>query len=144
VDDERHAGEEFMSVSGVNGAIWSAGAINSNQVRQVLPGNLAAVGAVSGGASQGASSGTPASLSAPSSPASGDGAVQAFESYFRETPAQRMQEAWLRQHGISQQQYNNMSAAEKQKVAAQMNQDIQTQLKQKLGTLTPSSTNILV
>lgn len=51
--------------------------------------------------------------------------------YMKETPAQRMEDDWLRQHGISKADFNAMSAEEKQKVRLQMKQEIEQKIKNK-------------
>lgn len=57
-----------------------------------------------------------------------DDPIKKFEDYMQETPAQRMQDSWLAQHGISKEQYAAMSAADKQKLVDEMRHDIETKL----------------
>ena len=58
-----------------------------------------------------------------------DSATQDFTNYMKETPAQRFQDSWLKQHGISQEDFNNMSPAEQQKLLEQMKQDMEERMK---------------
>ena len=57
-------------------------------------------------------------------------AEQDFLNYMKQTPAQRMEDNWLRAHGLTREQYNALSPEEKKKVAEQMRQDIERQMKQ--------------
>lgn len=60
---------------------------------------------------------------------SGDDAVEEFMHYAKETPAERMFDNWLHSQNITEQQYDAMTPAEKQKLVDQF----ETQMKQKLG-----------
>lgn len=135
-----------MSIS----ALSALGSTYQAAIRQNLPGNslpssfgaaLAAATSASAPAPASASGSAAASSGAVSSSAGSDAASQ-FESYMKETPAQRMQDAWLRQHGISQQQFAAMSPADKQKLNDQMKADIEAKVKQKTGIASQSSPNI--
>jgi hypothetical protein len=57
-------------------------------------------------------------------------AAQEFLDYMKLTPAQRMQYAWLEQHGISKEQFDSMSAEDQQKLLDQMKHDIEDKIKQ--------------
>lgn len=64
--------------------------------------------------------------------ASGTDAATKFMNYMKETPAQRFQDSWLAQHGLSQAQFDAMSAAEKEKIIAQMKQEIEQKAKEQM------------
>jgi hypothetical protein len=124
-----------MSISGIsnNSSIYSSPSAAAN--RQNLP----------------SGSGLDTSSSA-SGLLSDDPAVQDFQNFMTETPAQRMQDAWLRQHGISAADFAAMSPDDKQKLLDQMKQEIEAKLKEKLDRganaaaikAPAGSTNILV
>jgi hypothetical protein len=79
---------------------------NKNQNRQILPGQSGAEGesaAVSG--------------------------KKQFMDYMKQTPAERMQSAWLAQRGISKEQFDAMGPEEKQKLLAQMREEIEKRIK---------------
>jgi hypothetical protein len=125
-----------VSISGISSVNWYAAGL----ARQNLPGNSVAM--PGNGQSNGS---VMAGASASSSASSSDDATTQFLNYMKETPAQRMQDAWLKQHGISPQAFAAMSGEEKQKIIDQMKQDIEAKLKQKLdsgnastGTAKPS------
>lgn len=59
--------------------------------------------------------------------------------YFKELPAQRLQDNWLSQHGITQAQFNSMNSADRQTISNQMKQDIEAKMKQKLGSAAGTS-----
>lgn len=68
-----------------------------------------------------------ASLAAsPSIPMS---AADEFLEYMKMTPAERLQDSWLRAHGISKEEFDAMSPEEQQKILAQMKQDIEEKMK---------------
>jgi predicted flavoprotein YhiN len=119
--------EEHVNISGITGSSWAT----MTQTGQNLPGN--------------SPSATTTNASG-SSASTGDGAVQQFMNYMKETPAQRLVNAWLQQHGISPQQFAAMSAADKQKIINEMKTDIENELKQKMETASSSkpALNILV
>jgi hypothetical protein len=74
------------------------------------------------------SSGSAVSGAASSDDPGGDEALQEFMSYAKETPAQRMFDSWLQGQNITEQQYNAMTPAEKQKLT----NEFEAQMKEKL------------
>jgi hypothetical protein len=81
-------------------------------------------------ASSSSSSGTTVSSASSNSDAGGEEALQEFMSYAKETPAQRMFDSWLQSQNITEQQYNAMTPAQKQKLT----DEFEAQEKQKLGS----------
>jgi hypothetical protein len=63
---------------------------------------------------------------------SDDDIIQQFEAYIKESPAARMEDDWLRAHGITKEQFDHMSADQKQKITDEMKQDIERKLKEKM------------
>jgi hypothetical protein len=119
-----------VSISGISGGSWLAASLT----RQNLPGSSFAP--PTNGSGNGS---TMAGASASSSASSGNDAVTQFMNYMKETPAQRMQDAWLQQHGISPQAFAAMTGAQKQKIIDEMKQDIENKLKQKMEAGTSSN-----
>ena len=113
-----------MSVSGISGASFLAASLT----RQNLPGSSFALPTTQ-----------PSNGGASSSSSSGNDAVTQFMDYMKETPAQRMQDAWLQQHGISPQAFAAMTGAQKQKIIDERKQDIEAKLKQKMESGTSSN-----
>ena len=68
-----------------------------------------------------------AGLTATAKPA--DDPVKDFLEYMQMTPAERMERAWLKQHGISKEEFDAMSPAEKQKLMDEMKKDIAEKIK---------------
>jgi len=68
------------------------------------------------------------------SSASGETASTKFMSYMKETPAQRFMDSWLAQHGISKDDFNKMSDDAKQKIIAQMKQEMEQKAKEQIGS----------
>lgn len=54
---------------------------------------------------------------------------QEFLNYMQLSPQQRMEEEWLRQHGLSRAKLAEMSPAERQSVMSQMRHDIEQQVR---------------
>jgi hypothetical protein len=73
-------------------------------------------------------SGSAVSGAASSDDPGGDEALQEFMRYAKETPAQRMFDSWLKSQNISEQQYQSMTPAEKQKLI----NEFEVQMKEKL------------
>lgn len=69
-------------------------------------------------------------------------AVQEFRDYMKMTPGERMQYAWLKQHGISKEEFDSMPADEKQKLMEQMKREIEEKIK--ADAIKKSHTDILV
>jgi hypothetical protein len=68
--------------------------------------------------------------------------VNEFLSYMDKTPAQRWQEAWLKQHGITPGDFAAMSPQERQKLMDQMQQELKQKMEDK--AVQGSKTDILV
>jgi hypothetical protein len=112
-----------MNISGAGSYGWMAQTANRTATRQILPGDMAGAAVTTT-----STSATPPTASQAAAPA--DNSAQQFLSYMQETPAQRTQSAWLSQHGITQQQFDAMSPADKQKIIDKMQQEINEQIKQ--------------
>jgi hypothetical protein len=69
-------------------------------------------------------------------------AVKEFQDYMKMTPGERMQYAWLKQHGISKEEFDAMPADEKQKLMEQMKREIEEKIK--ADAVKKSHTDILV
>jgi len=74
--------------------------------------------------------------------AEGNAAVQSFLNYMKETPAQRMEDAWLAAHGLTQKELDAMSPAQRLAVQKQMADDIKTEIEKKMGTASNSGASI--
>tara|TARA_Y100000296_G_scaffold13808_3_gene16137 strand:- start:1790 stop:2206 length:417 start_codon:yes stop_codon:yes gene_type:complete len=59
-------------------------------------------------------------------------AVQAFLDYMSKTPAERMEDAWLAEKGITKEDFENMSPEEKQATLEEMRADIKRKLEEGL------------
>lgn len=79
----------------------------------------------------------------PTSSAS-DTAEQTFLNYMKETPAQRMEDAWLASHHLTRKDLDAMSPEKRQAIEKQMAEDIKHQIKQATDKKSAASTNILV
>lgn len=53
-----------------------------------------------------------------------------FLSYMQKTPEQRFQEEWLKKHGLTKEDLESMSPAERNAVMEQMRAEIEEQIKQ--------------
>jgi hypothetical protein len=58
-------------------------------------------------------------------------AVDAFKNYMKMTPAERMEDAWLKSHGLTKEKLAAMSPTERENVMKQMKTEIEQNLKQK-------------
>lgn len=56
-------------------------------------------------------------------------AVKEFKDYMAKTPEQRMQEAWLQSHGITQEEFDAMTPDEKQKLMDMMRKEIEEKVR---------------
>jgi len=56
-------------------------------------------------------------------------AIQTFTDYMKQTPAERMQAAWLAQHGVSKEDFDAMSPDDKKKLMDQMKQEIREKIR---------------
>jgi hypothetical protein len=133
-----------MSISSILSGAGIAGLFSVNkQQGQNLPdassfgATLAAVSSggitpSSSGSTGGISGAGSASAGSSSSAASQDdnSGVTEFMKYMQKTPAQRFQEAWLKQHGISPEKFAAMSPDEKKAITDQMKQDLQAKAKE--------------
>ncbi len=63
-----------------------------------------------------------------------DAAVQDFMSYMKETPVQRMFDAWLNAQHISKAEYNALPADQKTKLQAAFQQYLKKKMTENLGT----------
>ena len=113
-----------MDISSISSINWSALGSTKTQNRQNLPGNVAPATNIT------------------AAPKAQESAMQEFKDYMSQTPAQRMMYSWLAEHGITKQQFDAMSDADKQKLLAQMKQEIEQKIKQNVEKSV--TTNILV
>lgn len=72
--------------------------------------------------------------------ASGNAAEQAFLNYMKETPAQHLEDAWLKAHGLTRQQLAAMSPTQREAIEKQMATDIETKVKQDAADKASKST----
>lgn len=56
--------------------------------------------------------------------------AQDFLDYMKKTPAQRMVDAWLKQHNLTQEQLNAMPADQREAITKQMAADLKAQMQQ--------------
>lgn len=120
-----------MSVSPVAGARTPFMLQNTTQTgSEDFAGMLAQMNAVSSAPAKS----TP-SPSAPASPvktrqAASAEAKQEFLAYMQKTPAQRMREAWLKSHNLTEEQLDAMPPEQRQAIEKQMADEIKEKLKQ--------------
>lgn len=97
--------------------------------------------------SRSASGTQPSAASAPSpsgAATGGNAAEQAFLNYMKETPAQQMEDAWLKAHNLTRQQLAAMSPQQRDAIEKQMAADLKQQIQQKVQSNTAAKTGILV
>jgi hypothetical protein len=70
------------------------------------------------------------SATATATPAKRSDSAQEFLDYMKKTPEQRLQEAWLKAHGVTPEQFEAMSPEEQQKLLEQMREDIKAKMKE--------------
>jgi hypothetical protein len=70
--------------------------------------------------------------------------VEEFRDYMSKTPEQRMQENWLRAHGITPEEFAAMSPEEQLKLMDQMRAEIENKLKERAMMGGARRTDILV
>jgi len=72
------------------------------------------------------------SVASSSSPAkkSGNAAADEFLAYMKESPAERMADAWLASHGLTREKLKAMTPEQRDAVEKQMAKDIKDQLEQ--------------
>ena len=73
-----------------------------------------------------------------------DSARNQFLSYMQKTPAQRMEEDWLKKHGLTKEKLDAMSPQERKAVMEQMRREIEEQMKKSSKNSTQNMTDILV
>lgn len=62
----------------------------------------------------------------------GSAAAQTFLNYMKETPAQRMEDAWLAAHGLTRKELDAMTPAQRLAVEKKMEQDIKNEIMKKM------------
>ena len=92
--------------------------------------------------SSSSSSNASSSVGASASLGSGDSTIDQFKAYMKETPAQKMQDAWLARHGLTRAQFEAMDDTQKQKIVDQMQHDLKQQAQAQTQTQ-QQPTNIL-
>ena len=75
---------------------------------------------------------TDATTKSSSQTTSGESGLQEFMQYAKETPAQRMFDSWLKGQGVTEQQFNAMTPAEKQKLVDQFEAQTKTKMKSEM------------
>jgi hypothetical protein len=80
-----------------------------------------------------------AEKSASASPG-GEQAVQDFQAYMKESPAQHMVDAWLKAHGLTEQDLAKMSPDQRAAIEKEMAADIKTQIEQQMQKKTGADT----
>lgn len=88
----------------------------------------------------------PAAAQAPAAQATtGDDTAQDyFLNYMKETPAQRMEDAWLAAHHLTAKDLAAMPPAQREAIMRQMADDIKKETEQKAAAKSKAKTNILV
>ncbi len=74
----------------------------------------------------------------------GDSAAQAFLNYMKETPAQKLEDAWLASHHLTRKELEAMSPEKRQAIEKQMAEEIKAQTKQAMDNKLRGKTDILV
>ncbi len=57
-------------------------------------------------------------------------AADIFKNYMKMTPAERMEDAWLKSHGLTKEKLDKMSPSDREAVMKQMKDEIEQNLKQ--------------
>lgn len=65
-----------------------------------------------------------------------------FLTFMRESPAQQMEDEWLKQHGLTRAQLDSMPTAQREAIIKQMQQDIKKKMEQELQNKTKSAVPI--
>jgi predicted flavoprotein YhiN len=91
-------------------------------------GDFAAI--VSGGVSAAQSASTAPKSEATVASVAEKSPAQEFLDYMKKTPEERMQEAWLRAHGIDPEDFEAMPPEKKQALMDEMKEDIEAKLKE--------------
>ena len=110
---------DSSAITGLNAWIQ---ATNKSKARQNVPGSLFPSVDSSDDSTGGSAAGSATGASDP---------VKAFTAFMNETPAQRMQDSWLQEHGVTPDQFASMSADDKQKILDQMKRDMEERMKEK-------------
>jgi hypothetical protein len=126
-----------MAISGVNtnslADMMLAQMKDKEKKAQQEGGGFAAL--LSGGAVSGSANNNVAKAEATSQSASlKKDAREEFLEYMKKTPAERMQEAWLKAHGITKEEFEAMPPEEKQAITDQMKQEIEDKLQKQAET----------
>jgi hypothetical protein len=95
-------------------AFSNIGTINSPASGQNLPGGSAGLSAASG---------------------TGDNVVQDFLNYLKESPIERMFDAWLKAHHLSKQQFDALSPQQKQALLDEFKKEFETKAKAEAGDI---------
>jgi len=121
-----------VDIAGTSGFNWS-NPIRNKDDRQNVPGNIFS------------SLGANAAIDPMAEPEkTGPDPVQEFKDYMAKTPEQRMQEAWLQSHGITQEEFDAMSPEEKQSLMDMMKHDIEDKMRQEAAEGGRKRVDILV
>jgi hypothetical protein len=110
-----------MSISAIGGAESPFSIYDKDKARQNLQGNSSLMGA--------SAAIDPSVMNVPTADA--DDPVKQFTDYMKLTPEQRWQQAWLQRHGITQEEFDAMSAEDKRKIMEQMRADMERDMKDK-------------
>ncbi|MDE2336600.1 MAG: hypothetical protein KGL10_04755 [Alphaproteobacteria bacterium] len=74
-----------------------------------------------------------------------DAAMQAFDNLMKESPIQRLEDQWLKAHGLTRAQFEKLPPAQKEALMKEMAQDIENQVKQQAASKHKSgATDIMV
>jgi hypothetical protein len=117
-----------MSISGIGS--------NATTYASLFVGGASGATASASNTSSASSTSNPSSApNAAGSSSSGapDSAMQYLVNYLKESPAKRMEDAWLAQHNLTEQQLAAMPPAQQDAIRKQMAEDIQKKLQQQTG-----------
>lgn len=70
-----------------------------------------------------------------------DPAVKSFLDYMKKSPAERIRDAWLQAHHLTEDDLKNMSPAEREAIEKQMAADLKAQMQQQAQAKTPATAN---
>ncbi len=130
-----------MSISSISGSNWPSAVYNKDKTRQNVqgssdPSNDPVLGLMGSSAAI-----TPSA----SQPVDDNDPVKQFTDYMKKTPEQRYQESWLKQHGVSPEQFAAMSPAEQKKLIDEMQHELEEKMKAQAGsTAKGSAADLLV
>jgi len=113
-----------MNINSVNAGLWRAQGLIKPQAQQNLPGTAGAMN---------------------SSNAVGSSTATQFMNFMKQTPEEQIRDAMLAKLGITKAQFDAMSPGEKQKILAQIENEIKQKAQEAANAkATQVSTNILV